>query len=570
MLPDNALKHTIQKTPNYETTPGAGTLILQLATVADDIQPWGRVPTLRDRQLREFWPTEPFIAGALRTVAMSYSTFSWKVDGPPRTAQTVQDMLHAANLGKGWLNWSFKTIIDLKTQDNGAFTEIIRTGDSDTAPVIGINHLDAARCRRTGDLETPVIYTDREGFEHRMKWYQVMTWEDLPSPVETMNGMQYSSVTCALRAAQILRDISIYKREKIGGRGPSSLHMVSGVSQTRIDDQFKLDHEKADNQGLARFMMPVVLASLDPNATVSHVEIAMKSLPDGFDEDVVMRWYIAELAMAFGADYQDFAPLPGNGLGQGQQSKVLANKARGRGPATWIKLVEHKFNFHGIMPRSCTFSYDEKDSADELATEEVREKKYARYSAMKAMGIPNEVIYQRMVDEGELTEDELAMLGENDATDDVTVTDSVDYEQPEDVDPVMSGADIVPNAPIPSEGNALAQVVKGLMDFFSIRDNRIARKAYKDAQKSEVLGVMREAVGVMRTSAKETSAPPVVNVSVNVPETKQAPAQPAPIINVHPSPPPNVIVNMPSGDEEIELRDSAGNLLRKATKRRKK
>lgn len=569
MLPDSALKKTVQKNPSYETTPGVGTLIMQLATVADDITPWGKVPALRDRQLREFWPTEPFIAGALRTVAMSYSTFSWKVDGPPRTAQTVQDMLHASNLGKGWLNWSFKTIIDLKTQDNGAFTEIIRTGNSENAPVIGINHLDAARCRRTGDLSVPVIYTDREGYEHRMPWYTVITWEDLPSPVETMNGMQYSSVTCALRAAQILRDISVYKREKIGGRGPSSMHMVSGVSQTRIDDQFKLDNERADNSGLARFMMPVVLASLDPNATVSHVEIAMKSLPDGFDEDVVMRWYIAELAMAFGADYQDFAPLPGNGLGQGQQSKVLANKARGRGPATWIKLVEHKFNFHGVLPNSCTFSFDEKDPADELQVEDVREKKYARYSSMKALGIPNEVIYQRMVDEGELTEEELAMLGEADATDDVTVTDNVDYEQPEDVDPVMSGPDIVPNAPV-SEGNALMTAAKALLDFFTLRDMRIARKAYKDAQKSEALGAMREAIGVMRVSAKEKSEAPVVNVSVNVPEQKTiitpAPTQPAPIVNVSP---PNVIVNLPA-EETIELRDASGNLLRTANKKRKR
>lgn len=563
MLPDNVLKKTVQNIPNYETMPGAGTLILQLATVADDIQPWGRVPQLRDRQLREFWPTEPFLAGALRTVAMSYSTFSWKVDGPPRTAQTIQDMLHAANLGKGWLNWSFKTIIDLKTQDNGAFTEIIRTADSDTAPVIGINHLDSARCRRTGDLEVPVIYTDRLGYEHRMKWYQVMTWEDLPSPVETMNGMQYSSVTCALRAAQILRDISVYKREKIGGRGPASVHMVSGVSQSRIDDQFKIDNEKADNQGLARFMMPVVLASLDPNATVSHVEIAMKSLPDGFDEDVVMRWYIAELAMAFGADYQDFAPLPGNGLGQGQQSKVLANKARGRGPATWIKLVEHKFNFHGVMPGTCQFSFDEKDPADELQVEEVREKKYARYSSMKALGIAQPVIYQRMVDEGELTEEELAMLGEADATDDVTVTDTTDYEEPEDVDPAMAGADIMPTQAQPTEGNALAQVVKGLVDFLTLRDMRIARKAYKDAQRSETLGSLREAVSIMRKSTKSVTPAPVVNVRVDVPETKQAPA---PIIHVAP---PNVVVNLPN-EESIELRDASGNLLRTATKKRKR
>lgn len=444
----DVLARTVQDVPKASQNWGpVGTLTMQLASVGDDVTAWGRSPWQRDKQLREFWPTESVLASTIYATAIRNAAFSWKLDGPPRTVAAVQDMLHAADLGRGWLQFMVKVSIDLLTQDNAAFVELIRSGPSETDPVIGIAHKDSERCRRTGDPLVPVIYRDRLGRQHKLRWYQVITLEEMPSPVETMNGMQICFVSRVLRAAQILRDIAIYKREKIGARGPSSVHLVSGVSQTRIDDAMHKAEEKGDNQGFLRYLMPHLIAGLDPNATVSHVEIPIKSLPDDFDEDVTMRWYISELALGSGNDYQDLAPLPGGGIGSSNQSEILHRKSRGKGPGLFMKLIEHAFAFHGVIPRSVTFHYDEQDTAADKEKADLRQTRADIFGTyIGALKMPYQVVWQMMADEGDITQEQLELLGQKDVTDDVTAQDDEAYETPEDVTPIP-GTQTPPAAP---------------------------------------------------------------------------------------------------------------------------
>src|SRR3990170_4702742 len=85
-------------------------------------------------------------------------------------------------------------------------------------PAIGIAHLDAGHCMRTSDPEYPVIYTDRNGALHKLGWWQIIPLVEMPSTIEELNGIGYCALTRILRAAQILRNISVYEDEKIGGR----------------------------------------------------------------------------------------------------------------------------------------------------------------------------------------------------------------------------------------------------------------------------------------------------------------------------------------------------------------
>jgi hypothetical protein len=465
----DVLKKTAQYLPNFQTWPGVyGVLTMQLASVADDIVPWGRSPWKRDQQLREFWPTENILAGALYSICARNAALDWKIDGPPRTAAAVQDMLHSANLGKGWIDFATRLTLDLATQDNGAFIELIREGDSPTAAVIGLNDLDAARCLRTGDPNVPVVYTDRIGYRHLMKWYQVVSITEMPSPIETMNGMQYSALTRILRAAQVLRDISVYQREKIGARGPTSIHLVSGVAQARIEDQINKEAEKGDNQGLMRYLQPTILASLDPAAGVTHVEIPIKSLPDGFDEDKALKWYISTLALGFGRDYQDFAPLPGGGLGTSNQSQILHEKSQGKGPALHIKILEHIFNFQGVLPSTCSWRVDEEDLATDLDKAKVRTEEAAETKIMIDSGVwTPKFVRQMQVDSGRITDEQLAMLGEDDATTDTTVTDETPAEDVTDIQQIDTAPDqvvVTPAAAAKSRRLSLAQIGQVLAD----------------------------------------------------------------------------------------------------------
>ena len=311
-----------------------------------------------------------------------------------------------ADLGAGWQAFVTKVCQDLFTQDNGAFIEVIRDGDNDDSPVIGVAHLDSARCRRTGNHETPVIYTDRKGVYHSLKAHQVTALAEFPSPIETLNGMQLCAVSRVLRAAQILRDISVYRREKISGDNPSAIHLVGGIGEARITDAMVQHKDRQARRGMTRYIVPLVVASLDPGATVSVDTIDLKSLPDGFDEDTAMRWYISDLALGFGADYQDFAPLPGSSLGTGAQSLILHQKSRGRGPAFFMAMMEYTFNYHGIMPQNVTFRYDEQDLEADVEQAELENKKSeTRKNDIESGVLTAEAARQQMLDAGEMSQE---------------------------------------------------------------------------------------------------------------------------------------------------------------------
>lgn len=449
MVDEAVLKRSVQVTPRDEWSSGGQLLALTIASVADDIIPWGQAPYLRDKQLRDFWPTEPIVGGTIYSLAIRNAAMTLTFDGPPRTAKAVQDLFNSANLGKGQLDLFTKLTLDLLTQDNGAFFELIREGNSETSPVIGLNHLDAARCRRTGSIDIPIVYTDRLGGQHLMRWYQIISLTELPSPIETMNGMQYCFLTRVLRCAQILRDMNVYKREKIGGRGPTDIHLVGGVTQSRIDDKLKIDNEKADNKGLLRYMDAMIVAGLDPTQSVSLVTVPIKSLPDGFDEDTTLKWYIAFLALNAGLDYQDLAPLPGGGLGTGQQSQVLDRKSRGKGLAYTQKMILQALNFRGVIPQNVTARYEEDDNSaalDEANLKKVRAEYYSVYAT--SLEMPKQVIYQIMADTGDIDEEILQLLEQQDMTEDVTVTDTEPYQASEDVKPIPTDAtqDVPPPA----------------------------------------------------------------------------------------------------------------------------
>lgn len=424
--------------------------VAQFAEAADTIPAWGTTPGLRDRALRAFWPGEPLFASALYDTVAKYAGFQWSLEGGPRTVAAVQDILNSVEQGRGWYAFVTKILVDLFTQDNGAFIEVVRTADDPAAPVAGLNHLDSGRCVRTGRWDAPVVYYDLEGQGHRLKSYQVITLEEFPSPQETMRGLQYCALTRILRIAQIMRDIEVYKREKISGRFTKAIHLVGGMSTKMIGDALVQHQANADNQGLVRFMQPLVLGTLDPTAKVDYAKIDLAGLPDGYDEETTMRWYITHLAMAFGTDYQDFAPLPGRAGAAGSSAKVLAAKARGKGPELFMNMLQHMFNWHGVMPRNVRFSYTQQDPAAQ--TEKLQQQKeYALYLqiCVEAGIITPQVARQMLVDQGYMRPEYLELMRDPDPTNVII--------QPggETIDPVPTVKPGVPGPVVPpAKGSA--------------------------------------------------------------------------------------------------------------------
>lgn len=398
-FPLQAIEESKQDFPKAGESSGTLLLTLNIASAADMITPWGWNTARRDQELREFWPTESNLAGAVSNVCLRNSAYRWRIKhSSSRIEQVVTDMLTGAIGPSGQVGWtSFETAgsQDYYCTDNARFIELIRDPVLDSnsifrgpnAPVIGIAHLDSGMCLRTGDPEFPVVYTDRVGKQHKLAWYEVLPLSEMPSPIAKMNGVQVCAVSRILRAAQIMKSSAVLMDEMISGRNPKKINLVGGVSRTDIEDARKRTSEQADNRGYARFIEHVILASLDPEKPVSVAEVNLAEFPPDFDFDVWMRWYISTLALGFAVDYQEFAPLPGGNIGSSSQSEVLNQKSNAKGPATYMRSIAEGFRNYGVLPRGAVMEYEDINQVEELEKQLVRTKAMEEYALALRNGV---------------------------------------------------------------------------------------------------------------------------------------------------------------------------------------
>lgn len=372
--------------------------------------PWGTDVQSRDEQLRGFIPSEPTFQSALAIVTARNSAFSWKLEGPKAKVANYQGILQGANYGRGWQHLMAQTCMDLYTQDKGAFIEVIRAENRPDSDLVALTHLDAARCFHTGLDETPVMYQDRVGRYHLLNWWQVISLAEMPAAIETLPGVQYCALTRVLRAARFMRDVAVYMSEKVGGRNVRAVTVIKGVTPKQIEDAWGAAQLKMDAVGFMRFSQPVMIGSVNPNADIGFETLEIAKLPDGFDLDLSQKQYILQLAMAFLTDYQEFAPLPGGGLGTSAQSQVLHQKSRGKGPGVWQKLIATALNF-SVLPADLEFAWDEQDIEAEQAEGQARlTRAQARTSRITSGEITPKVAQMIAMDEGDLTLEQFEIL----------------------------------------------------------------------------------------------------------------------------------------------------------------
>jgi hypothetical protein len=414
---ENLNRSVLDASPLIPAVGASSTVMLfALAQAGDSFVPWGRLPFARDAQLRNFWPTEPFLASAMGIIGARNGAMDWKLTGDEQTADAAALMLQNANFGAGWEDFIIRITLDLLSQDKGAFAELLRTGDSPEAPVVGLNSLDAARCHLTGIPEEPVWYEDALNRFHRMKWYQVVQLLEMPSPytfpqLGHFYRLQYSAVTRLLRAAQIIKSIGVYNDEKISGRFQRAVHLLQGVTAEEVKTALERTDFLADQAGLSRYMQPAIVGSIDPKATIDVKTLELASLPEGWDEEKSLKWYLTAMSMALLTDYQEFAPLPGGGLGTSAQSEVLHMKSRGKGQGLFMQLIARLMNLHGVLPRNVQFEWDEQDIEAEKIESDVKKTRGEMRALRIASGeISAAVARQLALEDGDLSEEQVAAL----------------------------------------------------------------------------------------------------------------------------------------------------------------
>lgn len=557
-FPTTAIKQSVQDlSKKAEDIPQSFYFTFNMASSADTISPWGFNTFNRDRQLREFWPTEPNLAGAMANICLRNSALDWKIQHKSSRVETaVTDMLKSALGPPGQIGWTGKETAvseDYYGTDNGAFEEIIRdpTVDANSkfkdekAPVIGIAHLDSGKCQRTGDPIHPVIYTDRHGGLHKLRWFEVIPFCEMPSPITTMNGVGICAVSRILRAAQIMKSIAILTDEMVSGRNFKKINIVGGVSRLDVEDARKRGQEQADNLGHLRYIEHLILCGLDPEKPVSVATIDLAGFPTDFNYDIYMKWYISTMALAFVTDYQELAPLPGGNIGSSSQSEILNLKSRAKGLSTYMRSKVESYKTYGVLPRDCEMVYDDKNQAEELERQEVRTKALEEAAISVRSGIlPPDSVRKDLVRRG---------IYDKDTTEGVSAEYGNDIVAPKQAVGQMGGNTISETAsrvnigkPNQTIGNRLQKETKehSLLNNILGTFSKIMFRKEKPVQAPNVNVTIHNQPGKAPSVFVQTPKIPVpkpANVTVNVPR------QPAPvtIIKQAPSKQPSITVNVP-------------------------
>jgi hypothetical protein len=281
-----------------------------------------------------------------------------------RVKRTQQLLLHA-DAGAGWVPFVGKVARDYLTTNNGAFIEIVRASRAIGSRIIGINHLDSLRCRRTGDPEIPVIYMDRWGIEHELRWWQVISLCDMPDPRAESLGQGECAAQRAWRTIVEMAALNRYVFEKVAGRRPLALYFVSGVTTKQIEQVVAGAQESATSKGVTSYMGAAIAGFMSDKAP-ALVTIPLAELPDGFDPKQVRDDAYLRYAGALGIDLQELQPLSGQGLGTGTQSNVLADKESGKGLMAFRQAFTHALN-EMVLDDATTFVFTENDLRDQEA-----------------------------------------------------------------------------------------------------------------------------------------------------------------------------------------------------------
>lgn len=323
-------------------------------------------------------------------------------------AERAQRIMLGADDGQGWVPFITKVVLDHLLTCNGWFIEIVRATSAAGSRVLGLMHLDSARCTRTGDPERPVLYRDLKGSEHVLKRHQVIYGSDLPDAAESWFGVGHCAAERAWQKIKKLAGIELYLTEKVTGSKILSLHFITGVDEPQLKKALKAIEADRRAEGFMAYMGAGLIPGLDSDEPISIASIQLAGLPDNFNPLEERRDAYQTYANALGIPVQDIQPLQGQ-LGTGTQSIVLDEAADAQGLAALRQNLTHWFNETqavNILSTSTTFAFVGRDWRDQRLQAETRKIRAEHWNTLILAGIIDaQQALQMAVDVGDVPDE---------------------------------------------------------------------------------------------------------------------------------------------------------------------
>lgn len=317
----------------------------------------------RDAMLRGTLEMDAMWAAAIGKAVTKQVALGWMVDDQKDIKSRAAFAQDVVELYDGDFEQGIQRgLQDYLTTDNGQWIEIIRASKGAGSKITGIAHLDSLRITRTGDPQIPALYTNVLGREIPLYAHQVLNLTALPSPSLSLRGIGFCAASAAWQTICKMQAIEAYFTEKVTGRRSLAIHLIRGISHKQLKNALDTAESDQAAKGYLYYRGAVMIPGMDGEQEISVTTIPIADIPEGYSIAEERERADNIYANTIGIFVGELRPLTGQGLGNGQQARVLEEAAEGVGLSAWRKQFITAMKY--VIPRTTTFTWSTSDAGD--------------------------------------------------------------------------------------------------------------------------------------------------------------------------------------------------------------
>lgn len=489
---DGAAPESIQFRSDGEPASAAYELTgtpFRIFSEASELPAWWS--PIRDAYLRRTLHNNTLLTGVVYSEVMRVKNMPYQLvdesDDESGDIEAWQEILNTADFGKGFRSLLGKATLDLLTQDNGCFIELIGDGEvkqvsktfsngakitfiakaERTGKVDGIAYLDAATCWRTFDPEYPVVYTNPYTGQYTiLHWTRVIALSQFEQGYELGKGLGLCALSRAYDGARLVSAMNKFYYEKITGQSPELFFTNTPTKQ--LQDSITLNQIQNLDKGFMTFKDHVIISPKSGGAGMAEFKIdklGLHDVPDGFDYEKLLTLTVYIIADAFGIDAREIWPATASGATKGD-AEVQHFKSGGKGRADLIQMIEDAINWR-IFPPGITFKFDVIDGLEDKQQAEIKEIRARTRQAQitsgelsiweaRQMAAENGDIDPSFLEQQIVADDSTDAEGVDQANNPIEVEQPEDVQTPEDSEKSYpEGATLKKNSTLAPEGNSI-------------------------------------------------------------------------------------------------------------------
>jgi 2'-5' RNA ligase len=364
--------------------------------------PWARDALLQSSPL-----IDPMWGIAIKKAISKQVALGWQVEDSKDIATRTRRAQELIEYFDGDFESGLqKHLRDFLTCDNGAWVEIARATRGGASRVEGIYVLDSLRVQRTRDPNIPAWYQTMKAGWKPLPADFVHCFTDNPSPRVEMAGVGLCGASVAWPTVVDMAAVQTYFREKVTGNNQKAIYLISGVTGKQLKDGLSSADAELLSKGVLVYKGCILIPGFDSETPPQVARIDLASIPDNFT--IKELWERADqiYAHAAGVFIGDLRPLTGQGLGNGQQARILEESAEAMGLAAWRK--QWQSFTKRILANTTTFSWSTNDLADQKSKAEVQGLQIKNVADMKEAGFIDTRIGQQLLLDYKVLPQELA------------------------------------------------------------------------------------------------------------------------------------------------------------------